>query len=236
MNILWMVLTRCLHALPDGIDVLLKTLYMYRYDFEHAEQHTGWASLRLSMGSRMLFCIKCLDKTATHTFEFLFMVYAFMRHEQFLWFECSTPLTTFVLPVRLLTFEGCIDWTIFPSTLCAVKTDCCLLWSVDFKVFLLAKVFSQVSRACIWLGDPIFFSLLYSSDVKHLKHHCVVIFFWSSGIIDCMFVYIWKWSSAHALGASVVLHLSLPLINSFNKTEVPVFSFRPCLRATLYSV
>ena len=24
--------------------------------------------------------------------------------------------------------------------------------------------------------------------------------FWSSGIIDCMFVYIWKWSSAHALG------------------------------------
>jgi len=31
-------LKRCLYALPDGINVLLKTLYMYRYDFEHAEQ------------------------------------------------------------------------------------------------------------------------------------------------------------------------------------------------------
>jgi len=32
-------------------------------------------------------------------------------------------------------------------------------------------------------------------------------------------VYIGKWSSAHALGASVVRHHSLPLMNSFNKTE-----------------
>jgi len=30
-------LKRCLYALSDGINVLLKTLYMYRYDFEHAE-------------------------------------------------------------------------------------------------------------------------------------------------------------------------------------------------------
>jgi len=44
--------------------------------------------------------------------------------------------------------------------------------------------------------------------------------------------YIWKWSSAHALGASVVWHHSLPLINSFNKTEAAVFSCRLCfLRA-----
>ena len=35
---------------------------------------------------------------------------------------------------------------------------------------------------------------------RPVLHHCVVIFFWSSGIIDCMFVYIWKLSSAHALG------------------------------------
>jgi len=26
---------------------------------------------------------------------------------------------------------------------------------------------------------------------RPVLHHCVVIFFWSSGIIDCMFVYIW---------------------------------------------
>jgi len=35
----------------------------------------------------------------------------------------------------------------------------------------------------------------------------------------------------------VVSHLSLPLMNSFNKTEAAVFSFRPCfLRASLSSV
>ena len=45
-------------------------------------------------------------------------------------------------------------------------------------------------------------------------------------------VYIWKWSSAHALGASVVWHHSLPLMNSFNKTDAAVFSCRLCfLRA-----
>ena len=72
---------------------------------------------------------------------------------------------------------------------------------------------------------------------RHVLHHCVVIFFWSSGIIDCMFVFIWKWSSGYALGASVVWHLSFPLTNSFNKTEAAVFAFRPCfLRATLSSV
>ena len=36
-------------------------------------------------------------------------------------------------------------------------------------------------------------------------------------------------------GASVVWHLSLPLMNTFNKTEAAVFSFRPCfLRAFLF--
>jgi len=45
-------------------------------------------------------------------------------------------------------------------------------------------------------------------------------------------VYIWKWSSAHALGASVVWYHLLSLMNSFNKTEAAVFSYRLCfLRA-----
>jgi len=77
---------------------------------------------------------------------------------------------------------------------------------------------SSTSSCCSWCIS-FFFSVL---------HHCVVIFFWSSGINDCMFVYIWKRSSAHALGASVVWHFSLPLMKSFNKTEAAVFLFRPC--------
>ena len=71
---------------------------------------------------------------------------------------------------------------------------------------------------------------------RPVLHHCVVTFFRSSGIIDCMFVYIWKWSSAYRLGASVVWHLSLPLMNSFIKTEAAVFSFRACFPKTTLSL
>ena len=39
-------------------------------------------------------------------------------------------------------------------------------------------------------------------------------------------VYIWKWSSAYALGASVAWHHSLLLMNGFNKTDAAVFSCR----------
>jgi len=41
-------------------------------------------------------------------------------------------------------------------------------------------------------------------------------------------IYLWKKNSAHALGASVVWYLSLPLINSFNKTEAAIFPCRLC--------
>ena len=48
----------------------------------------------------------------------------------------------------------------------------------------------------------VFYKIVIRSQIKFVgfAYHCVVIFFWSSGIIDSMFVYIWKWSSAHALG------------------------------------
>jgi len=36
-------------------------------------------------------------------------------------------------------------------------------------------------------------------------------------------VYIWKWSSAHAPGGSVVWHYSLLLMSGFNKTEADFF-------------
>ena len=64
--------------------------------------------------------------------------------------------------------------------------------------------------------------------------HCVVIFFWSSGIMECtciMFTFkkgvpLMRW------GTLVVRHHSLLLMNSFNKTEAAVFSCRLCfLRA-----
>ena len=41
-------------------------------------------------------------------------------------------------------------------------------------------------------------------------------------------VYIWKKSSAHALGGSVVWHPLLTLMNNFNKSEAAFFSCRLC--------
>jgi len=63
---------------------------------------------------------------------------------------------------------------------------------------------------------------------RPVLHHCVInLFFWSSGTIDCLFTFE-NGVPLMRQGASVVWHLSLPLMNSFNKTEAAVFSFRPC--------
>ena len=80
--------------------------------------------------------------------------------------------------------------------------------------------------------------LLVIVKSRPVLHHCGVIFFWSSGIMECTcmlfmdhgvyVVYIWKWSSAHALGAVSGVFHSLLLMNSFNKTEAAVFSCRLC--------
>jgi len=50
-------------------------------------------------------------------------------------------------------------------------------------------------------------------------HHFVVIFFWSSGIMECALFTFENTVPLVRLGASVVWHLSLPLMNSFNKSE-----------------
>jgi len=53
----------------------------------------------------------------------------------------------------------------------------------------------------------------------------------SSGIMDCV-LFTFKKSSAHSLWVSVVWHLSLPIMNSFNKTEAAISQSRlRCLRA-----
>ena len=112
----------------------------------------------------MLFCVKCLDKTATYTFEIVFMFFAFMRHEQFRRFECSILLTTFVLrlSIRSLTLGWCINLTKYllhcaQSKLAAVY---CVKWDskssywqrsfyiLHMRVYHLAIPFSLVFLAC----------------------------------------------------------------------------------------
>jgi len=58
-------------------------------------------------------------------------------------------------------------------------------------------------------------------------HHCVVMF----SLLDnrLYVVYILKKSFAHALWESVVGHLSLPLMKSFNKTEAAIFPMQTML-------
>ena len=77
-----------------------------------------------------------------------------------------------------------------------------------------------------------------TSNVRHAGpyelHHCVVIFFWSSGIMECTCM-LFTFENRVPLmrqGASVVWHHSLLQMNGFNKTEAAVFSCRLCfLRA-----
>jgi len=63
---------------------------------------------------------------------------------------------------------------------------------------------------------------------------CVVIFFWSSGIMECTCM-LFKFENGvplMRLGASVLWHHSLLLMNGFNKTEAAVFLCKLCfLRA-----
>ena len=84
----------------------------------------------------------------------------------------------------------------------------------------------QISNACV-----------AAVKSRPVLHHCVVIFFWSSGIMECTCM-LFTFENGVPLmrqGASVVLHHSLLLMNSFNKTEAAVFSCRLCfLRAFLF--
>ena len=57
---------------------------------------------------------------------------------------------------------------------------------------------------------------------RHVQHHCAVIIFCASEIMDCICLHL-KNNSAHAHGASVVWNILLPLVNTFNKTEAATF-------------
>ena len=66
-------------------------------------------------------------------------------------------------------------------------------------VYLKKASFSQFNlTSCSWCLVPVW-----------RLHHCVVIFFWSSGMIDCMFTFENRVPITR-LGASEVWHLSLP--------------------------
>ena len=139
----------------------------------------------------MFFCVKCLDKTATNTFEILFMVFAFIRHEQFLRFECSTLLTTFVLRlcIRSLTLGGCIYLTKYllhcvQSKLAAVY---CVKWDskssywqrsfhiFPMRVYDLAIPFSLVVLACRSRQASILLERYFRFEVSLLYMLCMLI-------------------------------------------------------------
>ena len=64
--------------------------------------------------------------------------------------------------------------------------------------------------------------------VKFIVFDCVGIFFLSSVTIDFMLFTFGNRVPIMRYGASVVWHLSLPLIKSFNKTEAAICSWRLC--------
>jgi len=73
-------------------------------------------------------------------------------------------------------------------------------------------------------GYCLFSACMAAVKCRPVLHHCVVIF-WSSGIMECTCT-LFTFENGVLLmryGASVVWHHSLPLMNSFDKTETAVF-------------
>ena len=68
-----------------------------------------------------------------------------------------------------------------------------------------------------------------AAKCRPVLNHCVVIFFWSLGIMACMLLTFEERVPLMRYGASVEWHLSLPLMNSFNKTEAAFFSVQAML-------
>ena len=63
---------------------------------------------------------------------------------------------------------------------------------------------------------------------RTVLHHCEVIFFWSSGIMECVLITFENRVQLMRYGTSVVWYNLLPLINSFNKTEAAGLPCRLC--------
>ena len=63
---------------------------------------------------------------------------------------------------------------------------------------------------------------------RPVLHHCAVMFFWSSGIMECVLFTFQNGVPLMRLGASVVWNLLLPL-NNINKTEAALFSIQAML-------
>jgi len=64
-------------------------------------------------------------------------------------------------------------------------------------------------------------------------HHCVVMFFRSSGIMDCM-LFTLKKNPAHALECVSGAAELLPLMNSYNNFEAAIFFLQTILNRTNY--
>jgi len=74
------------------------------------------------------------------------------------------------------------------------------------------------------------FYLAYRHFGLLVLHHCVVIFFWSSEIMDCMLFTFEKKSSAHALrGVSGVISFITTLMNRFKKNQSCFFPVQAML-------
>jgi len=111
-----------------------------------------------------------------------------------------------------------------------------LFWSVPGMI---------LSRkcACLWLTYSCYMIILVlypacnhtnkqMRKICPILSHCVVVLFWSTGIMGCMLFLSWE-SFAHALGSVESWRLQVPSINRLGKTKAACFSCKLCFIKTI---
>ena len=100
-------------------------------------------------------------------------------------------------------------------------------WEFPGKFQTIVYVGFLFSSGWFNLLQPVFIASLTAVYSRPSLHNCVAILFLSSGIVDCMLYTSEYRSSFMSQGTSVVWHLSILMMNSFN-----ISPCRICFRRT----
>jgi len=159
----------------------------------------------------------------------------FLKHNTTFYKKNQITYSRWICHVIIVYFKSArlyINWAVqrrksSGSTVCmdkiaaSVLFKCVYQWQWKFCIRLRLTPNAHDYAACKYVQKKIMYiswAQPYYSSIVIIQYY-VVIFFWSSGVMVCMLFTFITSVPLMSSGASVVWHLLLPLMNSFNKTE-----------------